>query len=100
MSDDMQLQDRDAADWFAARQRGVMSVEERLLYQAWLRNPSNKNAMRELDKVWSMLGGGAIAAPQGRAAMVAAMCAASVLIGVLSLGTNSHFWTALDWTNR
>ena len=104
---------QEAARWFAARRRGVMTVEERARYQAWIGDPANASAMTWLDRAWSTLG--AVEdrllhatrepAPQprsrlARSALLAAMCAVSLGIGVLSYSDDTGFWTTLNWTDR
>jgi ferric-dicitrate binding protein FerR (iron transport regulator) len=112
---DMRAPDRieEAARWFAARRRGVMTVEERARYQAWFGDPANASAMAQLDRAWSALG--AVEdrlldamrepAPQprsryARSALLAAMCVVSLGIGVLSYSDDTGFWTTLNWTDR
>jgi len=112
---DMRTLDRtqEAARWFAARRRGVMTVEERARFQAWAVDPANRTAMARLDKAWSALGAvedqllDAIRepAPQprsrfARSALLAAMCAVSLGIGILSYSDDTGFWTTLNWTDR
>jgi ferric-dicitrate binding protein FerR (iron transport regulator) len=112
---DVQAPDRmqDAARWFAARRRGVMTVEDRARYQTWVGDPANASAMARLDRAWSALG--AVEdqlleatrepAPQlrsrfARSALLAAMCVVSLGIGVLSYSDDTGFWTTLNWTDR
>ena len=112
---DMRAPDRtqDAARWFAARRRGVMTVEDRARYQAWIGDPANASAMSRLDRTWSALGAvegqllDAIRDPAprsrsryARSALLAAMCAVSLGIGVLSYSDDTGFWTTLNWTDR
>jgi len=100
--------DRDAAQWFAARRRGIMSLEERTAYQEWLKDVDNASAMANLERIWEMVGiaehhVAAEPAPSRgrlRPALVAAMCAASIGIAALSYSGNPGFWTTLDWTDR
>ena len=105
----------EAARWFAATRRGVMSLEERAAYAAWRKDRANAAAIAEFERVWQALelvrdrylDGVAGREVQrsvqrrfSRPALVAAMCAVSLVIGVLSYSGDSHFWTALDWTDR
>lgn len=105
----------EAARWFAATRRGVMSLEERAAYAAWRSNRVNAAAMADFERVWQSLelvrdrysddvpDRAVQHSPQrwfARPALVAAMCAVSLVIGVLSYSGDSHFWTALDWTDR
>ena len=103
-----------AARWFAARRRGVMTVEERARYQAWVSDPGNASAMARLDRAWSVAGavedrllerakGGSALQPRSRlarSALLAAMCVVSLGIGVLSYSDDTGFWTTLNWTDR
>ncbi len=104
---------KEAARWFAARRRGVMTVEERARYQAWVGDPGNASAMALLDRTWSVLGAAEDRllhvmrepAPQprsrlARSALLAAMCVVSLGIGVLSYSDETGFWTTLNWTDR
>jgi ferric-dicitrate binding protein FerR (iron transport regulator) len=105
----------EAARWFAASRRGVMTIEERAAYAAWRSDAANAAAIAEFQRVWDALelvrdrySEGVIegaAAPRtrrrfDRPALVAAMCAVSLVIGVLSYSGGTPFWTALDWTDR
>jgi transmembrane sensor len=104
----------EAARWFAALRRGVMSLEERAAYDSWRRDRLNRAAFAELEQSWESLdalrehlidtGTDAAASKTpprfGRPALVAAMCALSLVIGVLSYSAHSSFWTTLDWTDR
>lgn len=103
-----------AARWFAALRRGVMSLEERAAYEAWRRDRRNAAAMAECEALWQALEAVRMEFPHaasttvqdrhrarfGRPALVAAMCAVSLVIGALSYGGHSAFWTTLDWTDR
>jgi ferric-dicitrate binding protein FerR (iron transport regulator) len=108
-------QQEEAARWFAATRRGVMSLEERSAYAAWRSNRANAAAMAEFERVWEALelvrdrySDGVpprndpppVQRRLARPALVAAMCAVSLVIGVLSYSGDTHFWTALDWTDR
>lgn len=103
----------EAAVWFAALRRGVMSVEERARYQSWAADPANAFEMGRLNRTWSALGVaeerllGAMAEPKAaprsryaRSALLAAMCVVSLGIGVLSYSDDTGFWTTLNWTDR
>ena len=108
-------QDRlqEASRWFAVRRRGVMTVEERALYENWARDSDNLSAMARLEQTWTMLGlakhrihvaGQAPSLPPrsrlARPALLAAMCVVSLGIGVLSYADDTGFWTTLNWTDR
>lgn len=105
--------DQQAARWFAAVDRGVMTLEERAAYEHWLSQAANRAAIARLEKIWARLdiaqdlfstatgrtqtiGGGL----QSRFAMIAAMLvAAAVSLPALML-TNGSWWTTLDWWSR
>lgn len=112
---DILAQDRlqEAARWFASRRRGVMTLEERALYETWAQNAANAAAMARLERTWSSLdvardhlsGAAREPAPQPRSrlarpALLAAMCVLSLGIGVLSYSDDTGFWTTLNWTDR
>jgi ferric-dicitrate binding protein FerR (iron transport regulator) len=103
-----------AARWFAAQRRGVMSIEEREALDHWRRDGRNAAAMADIERRWEMLkslerefsDGAALPAASvarrnpARPMLVAAVCALSLVIGALSYGGHSAFWTTLDWTDR
>jgi len=104
---------REAARWFAVRRRGVMTVEERALYEVWVSDANNLSAMARMEQTWATVGAaehrvrGVGRAPlppprsrMARSALLAAMCAVSLGIGVLSYSDNTGFWTTLNWTDR
>ena len=104
---------REAARWFAARRRGVMSVDERALYEGWLDDAHNVSAMNRVERAWSMLDAAHGLFPDtappsesrprsrfARPALMAAMCVVTLGIGVLSYSDHTGFWTALNWTDR
>lgn len=106
--------EEEAVRWFAALRRGVMSVEEREAFEAWRRDRQNRSVFAEIERNWDALESlrdcfagtqndlADSAGPEkfARPALVAAMCALSLFIGVLSYTGNESFWTALDWTAR
>ena len=47
---------REAARWFAARRRGMMTVDERALYETWVSDANNLSAMARLERSWTALG--------------------------------------------
>ena len=104
---------REAARWFAARRRGVMTVDERSLYEVWVSDANNLSAMARMEQIWATVGAaehrvrGAGQAPSqpprsrlARSALLAAMCVVSLGIGVLSYADDTGFWTTLNWTDR
>ena len=105
--------EEEAARWFAALRRGVMSLEERNAYEAWINDFANARAMDDMDRIWGALKhaqghfDGANIAPAAvpmrakvaRSALLA-VCALSLGIGILSYSGPDRFWTALDWTDR
>jgi transmembrane sensor len=104
---------QEAARWFAARRRGVMTVDERALYEVWVSDADNVSAMARLEQAWALVGaaeprmrglGQASSRPArsrlARPALLAAMCVVSLGIGVLSYADDTGFWTTLNWTDR
>ena len=106
----------EAARWFAASRRGLMTQDERVAYESWRRNPANAAALAELQSIWLMLAPEADdpraaddrvelepvsrGAVISRTARVAAMLsAASIAIAVLTR-LDSPWWTTLDWWSR
>ena len=101
----------DAAHWFAVSRRGVMTLEERAAFEVWMDIPANVSAIDEMRCTWDAL---EMVRPKvsctsaqnverrrpARAMMLAVACVASLSIGVLSYGEDTHFWTTLDWSNR
>lgn len=101
----------DAARWFAASRRGVMTLEERAAFELWMKTPANAAAIDELRRTWDTLEKlrpkvSQTSAPKAkprrpaRAIMLAVACVASLGIGVLSYDNDAQFWTTLDWSNR
>jgi ferric-dicitrate binding protein FerR (iron transport regulator) len=102
----------EAAEWFARRHRGVMTLQERTDYDAWQRDPTNCAAMSEMERIWKLAGTlcleGGVSSPApaahlprfARSALVAILCVASLGAGIISLGSHSEFWTRLDWVER
>jgi ferric-dicitrate binding protein FerR (iron transport regulator) len=107
----LRAQDRlqEAARWFAVRRRGVMTVEERTLYEAWMTDARNASAMAGMERAWAVVAVADDHLPEAarparsrlaRPALLAAMCAVSLGIGVLSYSDDTGFWTTLNWTDR
>jgi len=107
------INEEEAALWFARCRRGVMTLEERVAFEAWRLEPANAAAFGELERVWASLQ--AVQArlePEtapvpvlrrvgiARSALLAVMCAVFLGIGVISYSGNSDFWTTLDWVDR
>lgn len=105
--------EEEAALWFARRRRGVMTLEERAAFEAWRGEPANAAAIAEFESVWESLQAAQEAfrpemapAPSqrrsgiARTALLAAACAASLGLGVLSYNGHHDFWTNLDWVER
>ena len=102
----------EAAEWFARRRRGVMTLQERADYDAWRLDPANLAAMSEIERLWALAGASRLELSIGRvapairltgfarSALVAILCVASLGAGIISLGSHSEFWTRLDWTER
>jgi ferric-dicitrate binding protein FerR (iron transport regulator) len=105
---------REAARWFAVRRRGVMTVDERSLFEVWVSDADNVAAMARMEQTWAATLGvaehrmGVLRdAPSqpprsrlARPALLAAMCVVSLGIGVLSYADDTGFWTTLNWTDR
>ena len=101
-----------AATWFAARRRGLMSLDERRGMESWLAEAANADALSELERTWNWLACAqgefadaktslyASARARPNRALVAAMCALCLGIGILSYSGDNQFWTTLDWSAR
>lgn len=109
----MSLQERargEAAEWFARRRRGVMTLQERADYETWSRVRVNSAAMGEMERLWQVMEGlepSAIPAVASReisslrrSALVAILCVAGLGVGMISYAGHSDFWTRLDWVER
>ena len=103
--------EQQAAKWFAATRRGLMTQDEREAFEAWSRNPGHAAALAELWRVWAMLAPASAAAetrgPQParasllpRPARVAAMLSAASLAIVVLSQLDGAWWTTLDWWSR
>lgn len=96
----------EAARWFAALRRGVMTIQEHEEYERWIAAKANRAALARMETVWS---GVESANPRpvphlGRKVMVAALCA-TLGMALLAFSSNSGpgnsgFWNSLDWANR
>ena len=101
-----------AAEWFARRRRGVMTLQERADYEAWLRVAANSAAMDEMQRLWQVMEGlESSPVPDStsakvhpvkvwRSALVAILCVAGLGVGMISYAGHSDFWTRLDWVER
>jgi ferric-dicitrate binding protein FerR (iron transport regulator) len=110
MAEDTALQE--AAIWFARRQRGVMSLEERADFERWRAVRRNAAAMDQMERAWARMdqardrfAPAASKAPVNRfafarSAVLALLCVASVGVGLVSYSGHSSFWTRLDWVER
>jgi ferric-dicitrate binding protein FerR (iron transport regulator) len=99
----------EAAEWFARRRRGVMTLQERAQYDAWQLDPANRAAISEMERLWGLAGLSRLEDSTNsqasavrltgfaRSALVAILCVASLGAGIISLGSHSEFWTRLDW---
>ena len=95
--------DEEAANWFAVMRRGVISLEHRAAYAAWLAQDENRQAMEKLQTLWSLMDRTPrpVALPRHtRKVILSAICACSLVVGTLSAMTGTPFWTKLDWTDR
>ena len=103
---------QEAASWFARRQRGVMSLEERAEFERWRAMRRNAAAMDEMERAWTRMDQAkdrftpaALTAPVrrfavGRSAVLALLCVLSLGVGIVSYSGHSSFWTRLDWIER
>lgn len=101
-----------AAEWFARRRRGVMTLQERADYEAWSRVPGNSAAMGDMERLWQVMEKLQPSAKRGptpgqalpfmvrRSALVAILCVAVLGVGMISYAGHSDFWTRLDWVER
>lgn len=102
----------EAAEWFARRRRGVMTLQERADYEAWLQIPVNSAEMAGMERLWQRIGELAPSATHDVAskelalinmrlsALLAILCVAGLGVGVMSYAGHSDFWTRLDWVDR
>jgi ferric-dicitrate binding protein FerR (iron transport regulator) len=99
----------EAARWFAIRRRGLMTLDERSAYRAWLRDPRNRRALSRLDEIWASLDGAHCAVDRparGRSVRVRAALLASCLVvciggaGALPRLGAPVSLTELDWWSR
>lgn len=102
----------EAAEWFARRRRGVMTLQERADYEAWSCIPINSATMAEMERLWHLMGESEPSAITGagsvnlpavktrRSALVAILCVAGLGVGMISYAGHSDFWTRLDWVER
>jgi len=94
--------DEEAARWFAALRRGVMTLEERQAFEHWQRQRENRDALAAMGALWQSLEG-AVLPPRPRIALrlaFAAICVLTLGTGILSSAKDASFWNGLDWTNR
>jgi ferric-dicitrate binding protein FerR (iron transport regulator) len=107
------LPEKEAVAWFAKQRRGVMTLEEREAFAVWRHEPANAVLYAELEHAWALLRAAenrftpaAVAELAtrrhriARSALLAAVCAVSLGLGVLSYSGNPEFWTTLDWVGR
>jgi len=93
----------EAARWFAAQRRGVMSLDEQAARTAWLSSPENQKALLVMEKLWAALEAApkpAMLAAKSRNLLLAAICLSCLVIGLASSAAGSQFWSGLDWINR
>ncbi len=92
----------EAARWFTILHRGVMTLEERAVYERWLAEEPHQRALAEMQQVWDMCeASGRVRDPAqpARKVMIACMCAVS--LGILALSyAHTSFWMSLDWVTR
>jgi ferric-dicitrate binding protein FerR (iron transport regulator) len=91
----------EAARWFTTLHRGVMTLEERAVYERWLAEEPHRRALAEMQRVWDMceVGRAYVPVQPARKVMIACMCVVS--LGLLALSyAHTSFWTSLDWVTR
>lgn len=99
-----------AARWFAAMRRGVMSLDERDSLHRWRSHPANDSELRRLEAIWRALDGTTgrrpSRSPRPRAAL-ARSAMVVVVVGMVLFGAESlprlgppQAWTELDWWSR
>jgi len=110
MAEDTALQE--AAVWFARRQRGVMSLEERADFERWRAVRGNASAIDEMERAWARMdqvrdcfAPAASTTPVrqfilARSAVLALLCVLSLGVGIVTYSGHSSFWTRLDWVER
>jgi len=49
------VEDKEAADWFAALRKGAMSLDERQRYDSWRAHPANQAALNRMHELWGEL---------------------------------------------
>jgi transmembrane sensor len=93
----------EAARWFAAQRRGVMSLDEQAAREAWLSSRENRKALSVIEGLWSALETApkpAMLPPMSRKLLLAAICVSCLVLGLASSITGGEFWSGLDWINR
>lgn len=96
----------EAARWFAILHRGMMTLEERAIYERWLAEEPHRRALAEMQQAWDMLEVPRRSLPSAsartqpaRRIMIA--CMYFVSLGILALSyAHTSFWTSLDWVTR
>lgn len=94
--------DEEAARWFAALRRGVMTLEECVAYEQWQRLRENREALAAMGELWESLEGTVLPSRPRTALKLAfaAICVLTLGTGIMSSASSASFWTGLDWTNR
>src|SRR5215813_11231878 len=96
----------EAARWFAALRRGLMTQDERAAFERWRSDPANAAALADLQRIWLMLEPARAAEMPvsgdafPRTARLAAMLSAASLAIVVLSRLDSPWWTTLDWWSR
>jgi transmembrane sensor len=105
----------EAARWFAALRRGMMTLDERAAFRLWRSDPANEALFAELGTIWESLGAvrpadfasfGRAGGPRRRGAVVRSAVAGAVFAAMLAgAGSLPHLgsapsWTELDWWSR
>lgn len=97
---DDQIQ-QEAAHWFTVQRRGPMSLDERLAFDAWRRDPLHQAALNRMHEVWGELSflAGTGTAPRRPRLRRREAIAAVLIVGVsVGLGAGSWWMRGRDTT--
>jgi len=96
----------DAARWFAAERRGLMSHEERQDYERWLALPAHAAALAEVRQLWNELGAAGSSTNRRVLSRSSSRTLLAAMIGLVSLTLamaarlDAVWWNTLDWWSR
>lgn len=85
----------EAAAWFSALRRGLMSLEEREAFDAWRADPTNQAALNHMHELWGEVSaikelGVTAPSPKSRAARIAGPVSAVLL--AVTIGMGAAWW--------